>query len=569
MFTYNNIMRALKTEGGIPDYWYSQINSVSTNTKALGVVVKHTTASSSSDVYPIYINDHNDANEASGSAAHHWPLNSNANDVVGTGHGSYAQNNFSGGGVTLVDADRVYLNGNTITNILSTLKRIRCVFKINASTTAILVGLVTLSGNKIKLSLERRIDNRYSIVVDVLNSTDTLFTCVMNVNSVIEKNVVHVVDITINGGDLVTYLNGVKIGEMSWDGTYTSSTSPTYDAFGNAQTGAGTSSMTIYDVKVYTVLPSAQDIANSAKGISRYGIYAGNYKLWMDSVTGKVYFALQKSNYLSDTWSDFNGSYSGPNGSLVADGTGLTLGSGYVTSDQTAVKNCLYYQNPNNTHHFNTSVTTVVQFSTTEMTRATYRYIAYHGSGWGGDSFGICLRIIPNTNRIVAAVYTTNGNPDYDLRYQNSPNYYEYNSGEIITATATFNPNDKSCSFWVGTTLISKFYPTDPKLTYYIKEKTISIFNIYSGSFDKTKGFNGTCYDVKFFENTFTQRDVDEVVGGQLIIEDAHTNLIGGYSPSVYLNTDAIIDSTSIIADHPDANDWQPYGTYDWQPYGT
>lgn len=50
MFTYNSVMRALKTEGGIPDYWYAQFTIDDTTQPVVGVTERDTTVNSAADI---------------------------------------------------------------------------------------------------------------------------------------------------------------------------------------------------------------------------------------------------------------------------------------------------------------------------------------------------------------------------------------------------------------------------------------------------------------------------------------------------------------------------------------
>lgn len=546
----------------LPNYWYAQFNVSSTSIQAIGLAVDSTTVSSSADIaYPIYLNNYVDANNTSDSSSHWYQLNANSNDSSASADGTDTAITYSGGGADFNgSSSRIVLSTSQLSTEISSIKHYRAVVSFSSIPTTSNSIVLELKNQSIKIFCDYK--NRI-ISAEVKQSNGAVRT-IEGFGVIANTGKIYVVDLSIRSNSIVLYVNGRIVGSNSdWDGTFYSTSTTINDTFGaNSSASGNFLHGKIYDLKTFNAEKTDQQVRDYAISIGLYGldIKSGeSIAVWNDSSSGVVYSSFRKTNFNSRYWYEFNNNYDSTDtaGTIVPVGVGATLGADSVYCDQALGKTYLL-RNSGNIGQIR-NATMFVTFSTTVMTSTTYRYIAYYGSA-NTDYFGFCIRIKPNTSRIVASVCVNNGGANYDLRFQDSTNYYEFTSGEIVTASVSFNDVTGLTRFCVNGVVIEEFIAVNFRTLWFFSASNITLFNMQESNFSSSKGFTGTIYDAKIFWKTLTSQEQIAVNNGSTEFYIEYTSVTDSLKPAVYDSTHASIDATSTILNNPDTNNWQPYG---------
>lgn len=541
MFTYNNIMRALK-EGGIPDYWYAQFDVNDANVQAIGLADRDVTVTSAGDVGYQYkkkpstlLKAFYNCNTVNGLVLV---------DELGTNNGTL----YGGATTVSVIGTAISFNGTTsdgaTTNALSNLSSFALSIWVNVTWRNSVYDCIFMQESSSTQDGRFRVFNYGQNDGLVMQFGGVL----LNSGGIRPVGQTHIVcQYNHLTGLVQMYLNGVLIDSSTIStGLVTLSDNLLIGKVPNFYSVNPDISIngSVDKIRIFNRTLDTQEIEALALELR----VQDNIKVWHDKIAGDIYSKLTRYNYddASQTagtathWYELNTDSNDSVGTAHGTDTDITYSGGGAVFNGTTSKITL----PSSIYTAQWRTLEIV-FELNDVLNSILFNIRNAASSTLldmriFDNGDISYRVFTNALYTASAATKIVANKKYYavLTYNSTTGeILGYLDGELVAQ---------------ATTAVAGNHGTGTAAA-------IGYFIDYNDAF-----VNGTIYDLKLHSTTLTPAQIKAnalaigLYDGP--IETEYTGITADLKPASYDPADTTLDTTSTIATNPDANDWQPYG---------
>lgn len=543
MFTYNNIMRALK-EGGIPDYWYAQFDVNDANVQAIGLADRDVTVTSAGDVGYQYkkkpstlLKAFYNCNTVNGLVLV---------DELGTNNGTL----YGGATTVSVIGTAISFNGTTsdgaTTNALSNLSSFALSIWVNVTWRNGVYDCIFMQESSSTQDGRFRVFN--------YGQNDGLVMqfggVPLNIGGIRPVGQTHIVcQYNHLTGLVQMYLNGVLIDSSTIStGLVTLSDNLLIGKVPNFYSVNPDISIngSVDKIRIFNRTLDTQEIEALALELR----VQDNIKVWHDRLGGNIYSKFTRYNYndasqaagMATHWYKLNGNVNDSVGTSNGTNNGAILNSNYATFNFVTDQ---YISLPDATTSFD-SIECVTEFNG----GASSFYLFNGGLYTNATKFNrLALGFINGNFRLIA-----HHNSDGQLRIDTGINVPV---GSLIYVVIQNNGVETSI-FLNGVPIYSILGTLSNSLSLESNSSRIGQWDNGNSSYD------GDIYDLKLHSTALTPAQIKAnalaigLYDGP--IETEYTGITADLKPASYDPADTTLDTTSTIATNPDANDWQPYG---------
>lgn len=299
-----------------------------------------------------------------------------------------------------------------------------------------------------------------------------------------------------------------------------------------------------------------------------------NIKVWYDSIGGNIYsqsgFVYTYNDSLvtqngADYWYTFNGNIlPSAGGATLTNNGGVSVLSESVSFNNSA--NQYLTTSSGIADSASWSLFGVVSLRQTIQSDNIYAIVIGNGSQ-SNMMFGLLKPVANNVRGFVWTIGNPAGGGSGTISLT-SVGKYTFVDDERFSFCISINRDTSYVEFYInGVKLVGDYTYNISSGKYIIKDPSSIYIRVgMLPSLGVQKSIKGDVYDLKVFNTMLSDSEVLSIHSESFTASPApiiteYTGVAGNLKPVAYNPSDVTIDTTSIIADHPDANDWQPYGT--------